>query len=369
MTQQASDDVTVRFARPSDGERCNVFYNQYYKRQRTIEQWRWEFCRQVLDDGTIPFAMAEHGGEVVGTQALIPIELIDGTGTYWSAKSEETLVASSMRGRGLFRRLYEPLMRLARERRLESIWGFTPATSAFLKEGFTAPARTSQLVRAFNNKALGALLSSTQPDERNRLRYDIASRLLATYGTVVGAFGARRSFLDLRDLDTAPAWADELSNAFIRQWGGTTIHRSQEYMQWRLFENPFRRCLVVAAFRDQKPVGWIAFGIGSTGVAAVVDVFVAPPDPAEAGAIVQALVGEATRRSRDMGASAIRAWHVSEHPFSRVIRRAVARLGWVHARRGFEMVLKQTPAIQPRPESATMDQWYVSRVYTEGSDI
>ena len=152
-TPETGEAPTIRLGRRADGSRCNAFYNLHYARTRSLQQSEWEFCRRAYADGTIPFSVAEFAGEVVGTQALIPIELIDAAGTYWSAKSEETLVAASMRGRGLFHQLYEPLLTFAQSHGLESIWGFTPARSAFEREGFDIPVRTSQLLRPFSSDA------------------------------------------------------------------------------------------------------------------------------------------------------------------------------------------------------------------------
>jgi hypothetical protein len=163
---------------------------------------------------------------------------------------------------------------------------------------------------------------------------------------------------------------DKLSVDFNAQWGGTTIHRTAAYAQWRMFENPFRRPTVVAAFVEGTPVGWVAFGIGDSGTAALVDVVaVRPPDPLAVTDVITALIAESAERTRDMGASAIRAWHVSQHQFSVAVRASARRLGWVRVNRGFDMVLKFTPGIPPRPDAQPIDKWYVTRIYNEGSDL
>lgn len=368
----APDDVTIRLATPADGARCNAFYNAYYSRTRTLRQWEWEFCRRVFDDGTIPFAVAESGGDIVGTQALIPIQLVDPEGSYWSAKSEETLVAASQRGRGLFKRLYAPLLDVARRHELRSIWGFTPASSAFEKEGFTRPTRTTQLLRSFGGQAITSLLASASQPAPARVGATLASAALSLYGTIASAVTSPAVGAGIRVavLGEPPAWADDMSHRFAAAWDVTTLHRSAEYMRWRFYENPFRRPIVLGAWVNDVPAGWLAFGLGSAGTAAIVDVVALPSAGArDAKSVVAALAEQATSRSRDMGATAIRAWHVTGHPFAAMTRSVLQRQGWVHTKRGFDMVLKHTPGLDPRLHATNIDRWYVSRAFTEGSDV
>lgn len=364
-------EPTIRLARREDAPRCNDLYNKAYQRNRSTVQWEWEFCKPAPGVATIPLALAEVGDELVGTQALIPIQLIDRNGTYWTAKSEETLVSPSMRGRGLFKKLYAPLLDFARTHRLESIWGFTPARSAFEREGFSIPARTSQLLRAFTSGAAAGLQAPRRDRSAAKATEAIASTLLSVYGTLVSTlFAPGPKSIELKELDSAPDWADVFSHQFVADWGGTTLHRSTEYMQWRFFDNPYRKPIIVAAFAGGQPVGWVAFGLGSTGVAAIVDLIaLRSAAGTSTEAVVGALIDTAARRARDMGATAIRAWDVTDHPFSALVRRVAKRVGWIRLSRGFDMVFKQTPGIEPRPCSDDISSWYITRAFTEGADI
>ncbi len=115
---------------------------------------------------------------------------------------------------------------------------------------------------------------------------------------------------------------------------------------------------MLAAFVDGAPVGTgLAFGVSGDGIAAIVDlVAISPPGGnVDATVVVERLISEAAARSRDMGAMAIRAWHVAPHPFSLVVMASAKRLGWVHIERGFEVVVKPTSAAR-RPESWPFDQ-------------
>jgi hypothetical protein len=325
----------------------------------------------VSADGTVPYAVAEVAKEIVGTQALIPVVLVDRSGTYLSAKSEETLVAPSMRGKSLFHLMYEPLLAWANAHDVAYIWGFTPARNAFEREGFSCPVKTSQLLRSFSGSAVRRLRAPESSGGLKSVAETVASAALAAYGGVVGSLrrSASRHPIDLQVVDASPPWADELSASFVREWGGTSIHRSREYLDWRLFRCPYLRPLVLAAFVDGAPVGCIAFGVDENGIAAIVDIVAITPvsGAIDAASIVERLIDAATGHCRDMGAVALRCWHVAPHPFTRVVATSAKRLGWVHLQRGFDVVVKPLRAADLRSESWPFDRWYVTRLFTEGT--
>lgn len=100
--------MEVEFLRDADIEACNDFHNRAYGSTRSLAQWHWQF--DILLGGKRPFVVAKEGGRVVGTQALMPITMVDAAGDILTAKSEETLVDASMRGKGVFQKMYEPLL-------------------------------------------------------------------------------------------------------------------------------------------------------------------------------------------------------------------------------------------------------------------
>ena len=88
----------------------------------------WQIFRATLKGRVVPFVLAKVNGHVVGTQALIPIALIDAEEDFWTAKLEETLVDPAYRGSRVFIQMYEKLFRYEEEHGLVSIWGFTPCS-------------------------------------------------------------------------------------------------------------------------------------------------------------------------------------------------------------------------------------------------
>jgi hypothetical protein len=100
--------VKINFLVDCNIEECNDFHIRAYGVNRTLSRWYWQF--DSLLEGTHPFVVAKKNGHIVGTQALMPIIMHDGLNIILTAKSQETIVDPSMRGQGVFQKMYELLM-------------------------------------------------------------------------------------------------------------------------------------------------------------------------------------------------------------------------------------------------------------------
>ena len=161
--------IEIRFATPEDADRCNEFHNRCYGSNRTASQWKWEFCSHPHKGRVVPFVLAEVNGRVVGTQALIPIAMIDAEEVFWTAKLEETLVDPAYRRYQVFIQMYEKLFRYAEEHGLVSIWGFTEIPQVFEGLlGFQIPANTQQLFRPLRRSSVSQLLEQYLGQDRQK---------------------------------------------------------------------------------------------------------------------------------------------------------------------------------------------------------
>ena len=179
--------VKIRLANQGDFKTCNALHNAAYDSARSLEQWAWTFNSSLFSEADLHFVLAEDEGKIVGTQALMPIQMIDAGGVYWSAKSEETLVDLEYRGQGLFEKMYEKAFEVARESNFESIWGFTPARKSFERVGFEIPQDTSQLFRPLRSDCITTLLRPSAGDSGSRSMKGFMTALLYT---VAGLFAS-----------------------------------------------------------------------------------------------------------------------------------------------------------------------------------
>jgi GNAT superfamily N-acetyltransferase len=368
----------------ADGEyeACNDFYNRIHGRRRTIEQWRWEFVPSVYKCSQLPFAVVEDDGRIVGTQALIPIRMIDEDGVFWTAKSEETLVDPDYRGQRLFEQMYRLLFDYAEQNGLAYVWGFTAATRAFKRLGFQTPAETSQLFFPFSARSVSVVFDADQAGRKQgfgrsllKAVYHIGCATAGTMSSMRFAVNRSRSDrllrtggLEVRTLDEPPEEAGELCKRFVAQWGGKTIYRDTDYLRWRIFDNPHVKAPFRAVYGNGRLLGWVAFSIGDDGMGYLVDLMIAldQTDTYSAESVARVLLKEAVYGTRNMGAVGIRGWRVNDHPFDRIVTRVARSIGFHRVRGGHAVVLYMASSSKSRKSYDRFADWFVSRIYTEG---
>lgn len=367
----ASDNVVFKRAKESDAQRCNAFYNRIYKIDRPLSGWLWEFTEHAENGSELPFILIEHEQAVVGTQAYIPLEMIDVEGVFPTGKSEETLVDPSMRGKQMFRRLYEHLFEVSQQDSIHGLWGFTPAGKAFRKVGFKTPATVSQLFKPLSSdfvshmRAAGAQKSGSSATTLWRIAGALA----------VGTSWFHRPFkldplIDLVELSKAPDWAEDISKAFIAEWGGVSLHRSRQYCDWRFFRNPYAQCRFWAVHENDTPVGFVVTAMHAD-VLYVVDILLTSKTSSgvfekATPSLITNVLKSLEKIAKNSHASGLRAWHGSNHPFALMILKSAKRLGWFHYRHGNEIVLWRNKGLSPNRLPEDPDQYYITRAFTEG---
>ncbi len=368
--------MEIRLIAEGEEQLCNDFHNRVYKKSRTMAQWKWDFVLNNYDRSPIPYAVVEDDGKIVGTQAFIPIRLIDRDGIYWTAKSEETLVDPNYRGQQLFEKMYALLFDYARDHELAYIWGFTPAIKAFVRLGFEVPGETHQLFMPFSTRSIPVMMKKGGYGKETSLLDDIKIGVvrvgcLAAQVVSSAKVASQRKRAaggpEIRTMEVADEQTGEICRKFIEKYGGTTIYRDAEYVRWRLLENAYVKSVIRAAYDGNTLLGWTAFTLGDDGMGYLVDLMVAcDGSPYSEEYVVRKLLLEAVTGTRNMGASGIRGWKVNDHPFDLLVSRVARQVGFYHIKRGHAVVLYNCEAGKHRAAYDRFDDWFVSRVFTEG---
>jgi hypothetical protein len=329
----------------------------------------------------VPFALVEDDGRVVGIQAMIPVPMIDDRGVFWTTKSEETLVDPHYRGKHLFARMYELLFDYAKQNDIRAIWGFTPAERAFKRIGFAVPGNTSQLFRPFSGRSVKILsdryLIREKKAQRGALKI-MGGSLAGTGLSIVSSalnlsqrIVERRIFkeeLHLTTLADPPEDIGELSVSFVKQWGGATIFRSADYLRWRIFANPHVSALVRAVYMNNQLLGWVIYALDDDSIGYIVDLMAIAGGAGDPSAVdvTKILLRDAVKRLQKAGAVAVRAWHINDHPFGDLAAQLMKRTGFFLIKKGYQMVVRPHLEAIERQSLNFYDNWYITRLYTQG---
>lgn len=357
--------IEFSIATTDELEECNRFYNLQYRRSRTHEQMQWEFERGPHSS---LYAIARDEGRLVGTQALIPIDLATPFGGALSAKSEETLVDPEYRGQGIFENLYEFLLPHARSLGIRVIWGFTPAVKPFIRAGFTVPATTSQVVLPIQSGFISRLALSRDVEAGGKsLFHSMGERVLLAAGRVArsaDAFVARRTSRRFDIQRGGPELIDEIAATQSETSSAVSVLRSREYMTWRFADNPYAAPRFVVANSAVGVDGWAAYSIGLDGVGYLVDLVVTEHAP-NRNALIRRLICGVHESLSEGQATALRGWSVTNNSRDFAVRRQFQRLGGVHLKRGMPMVMKVLDDDFRWLEQP--NRWHVTRLFTEGT--
>src|SRR4051812_17922909 len=113
--------ITYRLANANDIDPINALYNRVYGRNRTKEEFNWEF--NSAPAGKAIYVIALDNEKVIGTQCAIPYFLVNGKGDeILSAKSEDTLVDPDYRGGNIFEKMYGLLTEESKKAGIQLIW-------------------------------------------------------------------------------------------------------------------------------------------------------------------------------------------------------------------------------------------------------
>ena len=360
------DDIKIATFTIKDLAVSNSFHNEYYGTNRSNSQFLWQFS-EAIDEKKSLFSLAKRGEEIVGTQALMPIEIMTPLGPLKTSKTEETLVKANSRGKDLFHRMYAKLFSKCEKLNINYIWGFTPADKAFRKLGFDIPTRTKQMLLVNSANCLSKILST-----KGRLKswlltvagfilYIRSRKLYFTHNPYLKS--NEKLYIAKSASDLAINWMQD----FCTIWNVSTINRKESYLNWRFFENPYIRSNILIYEEDGITRGYVAFSMNEKFEGFIVDLIsYSKYSNTNDNRILRILIFTASKRLSRMGAHSIRFWNLNQNKYDKIIKREAKKLGFTFLNKGNPIVFKTLT--EKKTNSTNFKNWYVTRLFTDGEN-
>jgi N-acetylglutamate synthase-like GNAT family acetyltransferase len=353
--------INYRLATEEDYQRINDFHNRIYESKRTIEQFYWEFHNGPF--GKSIYVIAEDEDKIVGTNCVIPIELVGSDDQIiLSGKSEDTLVDPDYRGRKTFYNIYNFLFEKCKENGIKVIWGFTSAKGPFKKLGFSIPFDHLQSI-AVNNvfrsyKYISSLNKSNSSIEKLKifgLCFYSKIRLIGKSNTQIS------NQFDISEEKEIAQGVDHLIHSNVCSLKSSiAINQNSKFQNWRIYQNPNYHKIHTFGFYDRNNLlkGLIVLNSNPAEVAYVCQTtFHSEISDHQAVQMIKYV----TKKMFKKGIALIRNWQFDHNPLNKLEIIRYNKANHTHLKRGIGFVWKELNSIEIEPE-----MFYLSRISTQG---
>lgn len=353
--------VTYRLAEEKDYININNFYNRIYKANRTLEQFYWEFHNCPF--GKSIYVLAEDDQEIVGTNSVIPIQLINqNKEIILSGKSEDTLVDPAYRGQNIFYNIYEVLFSLCHEHGIGVIWGFTSAEKPFKKLGFSVPFNHQQSLIVNHIWKSYNYLSSL--NTKNGFSQKLQILALCAFSKIKSTVGLLCSQKNGYKVTNDEVIIDQINSLIERNTSSNSesfqILQNPEFQQWRIYLNPNYYKVHTYGFYDKNNnlMALIVLNSNKNSVAFIIQsVFDSSLTKSEKTLMLKYVV----KKIFSLGISIIRNWHFDTNAINRHEIEIFQNANFIRLKKGIGFVWKEIYPINLNPNN-----FYLSRISTQG---
>lgn len=201
-----------------------------YQSHRSLNDFKW-----LVEDnpaGSAVLFIALIDDKVVGMQSLIPYVFVRNGIQIDTYKSEDTLVEKSLRGKGIFTKLYEMLHDYAGEK---LVWGLTDKKEIL------------ERVNMPSSERLTISISVKRPalvSEKKGLHLLVAKTLLYSYLYFKSTFKTKKvkAHLSMKEINLSDYGSIEMQEFFSKlSLQNPTVffpRMDADYLKWRLTDNP-----------------------------------------------------------------------------------------------------------------------------------
>jgi len=354
--------IEYLIATEKDYKDINNFYNRLHNSNRTIEQFRWEFHDGPVMNGIYIIAKDTEKNIVIGSQAVIPINLITADGTIiLSGKSEDTLVDPNYRGKRIFNNMYEKLFEECTKTGINYIWGFTTAKKPFLKMDFEIPWSHSQTLIVNNPiesyKYLASLnKNNTLIDKTKILGLSMVSKLK---GFSLKAI-SKNSGYEIKEEKALNVL--DLTKEVIQKNGDDSfgIYQDEAYQKWRFYNNPNLETIdSFTITHNGRLVGTFISNTNKEKIAYIAQCLLSPSLSPEAK---KEFISYCTLQLYNNGVHLIRNWNFIHTPINNQEIKDFEASGYIHLERGVPFVWKTQI-----DKGLSVSNFVISRIASEGT--
>jgi len=351
-------DLVYRLAKPDDFSRIDELKRRHNWITRTATQWRWEYIEKPEPESLL--LMVEENGNLVGTQALLPIQFRQGSHTFLTAKSEETFLVPNLRGKGILGLMYKEIFSHVDLNEIEATWGITGARKALLAAGFDIP---YDIVRY--RISLRSAIGKEEPwpirvarTSKNMIRSDLSFLSPKSMPYKRGDLPADVD--DILDLE----FISDVWKSVTRKFPEVvSIDRSLAYLRWRILRNPWVKHFMIRYARSSSDRGYLLYSINNDGGCKVVDAMAV----GQSKDVFRTMYESMIHRAREMDCYEMAEFFLGNRCILEMQRlTAMQSLLFIQRPLYSGFVYRKNPYIEKHSPHLDVGSWYFTGLFLEG---
>jgi hypothetical protein len=256
--------MEYREYRPGDEKELNDLYNEVFKRNRTIEQWKWEYIETPAGPGKI--LLVEEDGKLIAHEAMVPMRFHVLDRDVLSGKIEDAYISRAFRGKKLFGPLTEKCIEISEQAGYLVTFGLTARPVNYQLHVTRGYRHTCSLNAYFAplrpSEVLSDIVRVLKPSAPKRMAMkpvlDILSRRFNAKAEKFANVSDRQEIERVARFD---ARFDDLWKEFTTGRRIISITRSSAFLNWRYIDNPYRKYDVFAAVSGGRLVGYLCAAV------------------------------------------------------------------------------------------------------------
>lgn len=346
-----------------------LFTNQYSNKVRTLQEWEWEF--ESYDSNSQIYVFGEKNGDVIGTQALLPISIIINNMTILSAKSEETLVHPKFRGKNVFDNMYDLAFTEANLNKIQLIWGFTDAKKPFSKVGFHVFDKGLNTF-IFVLSVFKAVKQINIKKNEHKLKA-ILKRIFFLIVFFINKYAnltrykpsIRRINYDIKIIDEFNEETDklcqEISECFPEL---VTVDRNKVYMKWRITDNPHYLHKILGLYHKGDLVGYAVLARADESLELIMVDLIIRPDHIKYGATILLQNIKKFAKEKELGYISFKFMPCSNIYATQIFKK-IKTTGFFKSIGVLPFILKSLDD-SINEKVINYNKWYITGIMTEG---
>tara|TARA_B100000579_G_C22831528_1_gene856281 strand:+ start:1507 stop:2580 length:1074 start_codon:yes stop_codon:yes gene_type:complete len=264
--------ITVKKVKKNYLKKINQFHNNFYKSKRSIKQFLWQFKVLKKDNQIKNYFYASKRKKIIGTLAFVKYEFISNKKKIDAYKPEDLL----MNVEAIKIRLFEKINYLFENKNKKIFFfHFSDSAWAFKKLDYkTNFGNYFYFIKFYEfNDIYKILLNKSIPKFIAKIISHILSATTKFFFTKKAK--QRNKKLVFVNYTHPPIWSDHFIIKFVNHWKCITLNRSKNFLNWRVFNNPYVKNKFIAFYYKNNPVGYIIYNVKNYNLS-VVDLILIP---------------------------------------------------------------------------------------------